>query len=104
MEIIFVFIAILGLFFIIFCFIATFSPKINSKFMKKQIKTIKNVVNETKDDIESISTDMADASKLGVQITANAIKKGFSNQIYCKHCGGSIDKDSNFCKFCGKEQ
>ena len=37
--------------------------------------------------------------------TARAIKDGFMDkQIYCKHCGASIDEDSRFCKKCGKEQ
>ncbi len=29
---------------------------------------------------------------------------GFTEpKIYCKHCGASIDADSNFCSNCGKE-
>ena len=40
---------------------------------------------------------------------AKAIKEGFSEmendpQMYCKHCGKSIDADSKFCNHCGKEQ
>ena len=82
------------------------SPKFRGKMMSRQVKSVKYMVDESKDDIESISTDMANATKEGVEITAHAIKKGFTEdeKIYCKHCGSRIDQDSKFCKNCGKEQ
>ena len=55
--------------------------------------------------LKDINRKTANISKDGVEITARAVKKGFSSEtIYCKHCGNSIDADSRFCKTCGKEQ
>ena len=71
---------------------------------------MKYMVDESKDDIESISTNRAEATKKGVKITTKAvaegIKEGFTDEeiVYCKHCGEAIDAASKFCKSCGKEQ
>ena len=75
--------------------------------MSKQIKATKYMIDESKNDIKNISTNMADATKDGVEITSRAVKKGFTEEderIYCKYCGNIIDKDSIFCKYCGREQ
>ncbi|MBP3920199.1 MAG: zinc ribbon domain-containing protein [Bacilli bacterium] len=82
------------------------SPKFRGKMMSRQMKSVKYMMDESKDDIESISTNMANATKGGIETTARAIKKGFTDEgdIYCKHCGSKIDNDSKFCKICGKEQ
>ncbi len=87
-------------------FVLMFSPKARGKMMSKQVKATKYMVDESKGDIESISTNMADATKDGIETTTRAIKKGFTEEdsIYCKYCGAKIDKDSKFCKSCGKEQ
>lgn len=89
----------------IFTFVLMFSPKMRGKFMSKQIKAAKYMMDESKDDIENISTNMADASKTGIEITTRAIKKGFTEdeKIFCKHCGNKIDSESKFCKICGKD-
>ena len=92
---------------IIFTMVSAFSPKLRGKMLSKQIKAAKYMVEESKDDIEYISNNMADATKGGVETTVRAIKKGIvddEEEIYCKHCGSRIDKDSKFCKNCGKEQ
>ena len=92
---------------IIFIFlIAMFiSPKFRGKMMSRQIKAQKYMIDEVKDDLKSISDDMAFATKDGVKTVAGAIKDGFTkNSIFCKHCGSEIDEDSKFCKKCGKEQ
>ena len=94
----------------IFTFALSFSPKLRGKFMSKQVKAMKYMMDESKDDIESISTDMAKAGKEGTKIRTKAfaegLKEGFSDEetIYCKHCGEVIDADSTFCKKCGKQQ
>ena len=89
-----------------FIFILLFSPKARGKWMARQYKSMKYMVDESKDDIEHVNTTMADASKEGVKITARALKEGFTEDegIHCKHCGEVIDNDSKFCKKCGKEQ
>ena len=90
---------------IVFTFLMIFNPKIRGKMMSKGIKAAKYMVDESKDDINSISTDMAEATSNGVEITARAIKKGLTEDesIFCKHCGAKIDKDSKFCSKCGNE-
>ena len=108
-----------------------YSPKLRAKLLGRQIKTMKYVVDENKETLEDIGTttgnigvnvkkniidqneeqlkDMAtkqaNISKDAVEITARAVKDGFTNDtIYCKYCGAKIDMDSKFCKECGKEQ
>lgn len=90
-----------------FVFVLTlmFNPKFRGKMLSNQMKSVKYMMDDSKEDIESISTDMANATKEGVQITASAIKEGFTGKnTFCKHCGSKIDEDSKFCKECGKEQ
>lgn len=108
-----------------------FSPKLRGKFMSRQIKSLKYMVEDSKDDLTDITTTTSNAaikaqknildqnedilkdittrkaniSKEGIEITTNAIRKGLTkDSIYCKHCGKLIDSDSKFCKICGKEQ
>lgn len=94
----------------VFLFVMMISPKSRGKFMSKQVKAMKYMVDESKDDIESITTNMANATQAGIKTTTKAvakgIKEGFTGEetIYCKHCGEVIDADSTFCKKCGKEQ
>ncbi len=107
------------------------SPKFKAKIMSRQIKATKKMIDYSKDDLTSMGTAMgnisiqtkknildenedslrdmatreANISKKGIEITANAIKKGLTeDNTQCKHCGTSIDKDSKFCKKCGKNQ
>ena len=91
--------------FIIFVFVLIFSPKLMGKFARSRIKATKYMVEESKDDLKDISTNMAEATKDGIKITTGAIREGFTGDtIFCKHCGSSIEKDSKFCKNCGKDQ
>lgn len=81
------------------------SPKFRGKMMSRQIKAQRYMVEESKDDLKSISNDMADVTKEGLKTASRAIREGFKeNNIVCKHCGYEIDDDSRFCKKCGKEQ
>ena len=93
---------------IVFIFvIAMFiSPKFRGKMMSRQIKAQKYMMDESKEDLKSISNDMAYATKDGIKTAAGAIKEGLtqSNNVFCKYCGSEIDEDSIFCKKCGKEQ
>jgi hypothetical protein len=106
MRIIVYVITAIAAFIFILVFAMMFSPKLRGKMMSKQVKSMKYMMDESKDDIQSISTNMADATKDGIETTTRAIKKGFTEEdsIYCKYCGAKIDKDSKFCKSCGKEQ
>ena len=105
-DIMFIVVPIFILLTFVFMILIMFSSKFRGKMMSKQIKATKYMMDESKDDIESISTNMANATKGGVETTARAIKKGFTEEegIYCKYCESKIDVDSKFCKNCGKEQ
>jgi predicted Holliday junction resolvase-like endonuclease len=120
---------------ILVLFIAIFSfmnmPKIQSKMLKQNLKSLneftknskdeliemnKNmgnisiesqdqILDENEDKLKDIATKEANISKKGVEITARSIKKGLTEEeTYCKHCGKPIDADSEFCKHCGKKQ
>jgi len=126
---------IIVLSFIIICFILTFvsffSSKRRNKFFSSQIKSLKNTLDFSKDDIEDLSSTMAGISirsrkkvldehedsltdlsnreaniKKGyVKTMAKAVKEGLGEDtIYCRYCGANIESDSIFCKKCGKKQ
>ena len=101
---------LIGIALFIFLLVMVFSPKLQGKLMSRQFKAVKHMVDESKGDLESISTTMADVTKKGIKTRTKAvtegIKEGFSEEetMYCKHCGETIDADSAFCKKCGKEQ
>lgn len=97
---------ILSILIFILTIILIFSPKARGKMMSQQVKATKYMLDESKEYIKDISTNMAEATKDSIETTTRAIKKGFTEneKIYCKHCGSSIDEDSKFCKHCGKEQ
>ena len=130
MEIIGIIIFIVAASMIIFTIVFMLSPKLQGKWMSRQIKSLKHMTNYSKEDLENIISNMGDisvkstnniiennedkltnivekASDLGsiaVEKTARAIKNGLTEKgVYCKHCGKTIDTDSMFCKHCGKE-
>ena len=80
------------------------SPKFRGKMMSKQIKASKYMMDESKDDLKSISDNMAYATKDGLKTAAGAIKEGLTQNAFCKYCGTEIDIDSIFCKKCGRKQ
>ena len=130
-EVLFIIVPIfIGVVFI-FTFAMILSPKLRGKMMSRQIKSMKYMIDESKDTIEDIATSMGDISiksnkniidkneenlkeivkksanisAPGIEATVRAIKKGFTtNPVYCKYCGEKIDYDSKYCKYCGKEQ
>ena len=117
----------IGLVFI-FMILMIVSPKLRGKMMSRQFKSVRYMLEESKDDLAKLSntgieikkqildeneemlTNIAskEANIEGVKIksAAKAIKEGLTenNTIYCKHCGSLIDSDSKYCKVCGKEQ
>ncbi len=103
------------------------SPKLRGKMMARQVKSMKYMLDESKEDLENmgktainvkknivgdneeslkeISEKEGDIAAIGIEKKVRAIKKGLlKDEMYCKHCGASIDADSKFCKKCGKEQ
>ena len=52
----------------IFVFILMFNPKIRGKFMSKQIKATKYMMDDSKDDIQDVSTNLAKATKDSIEI------------------------------------
>ena len=103
-EFFFIIVAIIvGIIFIL-TLLMIVSPKIRAKFMSRQIKATKYMIDEVENDLTDIATKRANINKEGIEITAKAIKDGLKDTVYCKYCGEKIDKDSKFCKICGKEQ
>jgi len=81
-----------------------FSPKLRGWMMSKHVKATKHMMDNSKEDIQSISSDLAQATQDGVEITSRAIKNGFQEEdIFCKYCGQKIDSDSVYCSKCGKK-
>ena len=81
-----------------------FSPKFRTKIMGTQVKATKYVLDEHKDNLHDIANTTGDIVNPQITKTVRAFKDGLKDQVYCKHCGESIDSDSKFCKSCGKEQ
>lgn len=104
------------------------SPKLSGKMMSRQFKSMRYMMEESKDDLaklsgtavgikkqfldenEDVLTDIAHKeaklNSVKLKSAAKAIKEGLTetDSIYCKYCGSEIDNDSKFCKNCGKEQ
>ena len=94
-----------GLAFIIIIggFITMLNPNIQGKILSKQVKSLRNMMDESKDTLKSLADDMTDITKDSVEATARAVKKGLTEEdgVACPHCGKKIDKDSKYCKYCG---
>lgn len=106
MKILFIIVPIFIILVFILMILQMVSPKFRGKLLSREVKSVKYMMDESKEDIESISNEMADATKGGIETVTRAIKKGITedDDIFCKHCGSKIDGDSKFCKKCGKEQ
>jgi membrane protease subunit (stomatin/prohibitin family) len=57
-----------------------------------------------KDDLKDMADVGAYASHDAIKSTARAMKEGFKDTMFCKHCGAEIDRDSKFCSECGGAQ
>lgn len=104
--------------FSVILFIIGLSPYIS----KLSLKHKKEILEYTGEDVQSVGTTMVDIGQPIVNkdvddiVAPNLknIKKSLNNKnteenthnekIYCKFCGKTIDKDSKFCSYCGKEQ
>lgn len=110
-----------------------FSPKLRGKFLSHQIKSLKHMTDYSKEDLEAINKNLSEAmidarssildnkkEKLkniadtetdiredSIRRTVKAFRDGLSGDghetEFCKYCGELIDKDSIFCKACGKK-
>ena len=126
-NLIFTIVPILAVCIFIFTFIMIFSPKLRGKFMTKQMKSLKymmedseeilsdlsktainvkkNILDQNEDTLKDLASREADIESIGIEKKARAIKNGLSSEaIYCKYCGEAIDSDSKYCKTCGKKQ
>ena len=129
MLVIFVIFFLVTLGFIVFGFMAVFNPKVRSKWVGRQLEMQKKVLEDNKETIKDINRlggevtidsanaildekgkdikhamdTSADLSSDSIKKVARAIKDGIKDEMYCKHCGASVDSDSNYCKKCGKK-
>ena len=72
---------------------------------KIQSEIENDILEDNQEILKETANKKADINKEAVKAMASAVKEGFSeDEMYCKHCGASIDSDSKFCKKCGKEQ
>lgn len=121
--------AVIGVF--VFALMLMFGTKTRSKLLARQVKSLRGATDLSKEDIESMLTNLSDVSiksrkkvieenednlkdiadanarinKGAVKETAKAFKEGFTsnNKTYCKYCGAEIDADSVYCNKCGKK-
>lgn len=127
-----IFIISIVIFVAMFVFVLLFmlSPKMRGKLMSNQIKAMRHMTDYSKDDLESMMSNLGQVSvdtkkkildnnednlkdiadrtanihKDAIKTTVSAIKDGIKDTKYCKYCGEIIDKDSKYCKECGKVQ
>lgn len=70
----------------------------------------KRFQDEHHDDLMDMAEFDGELTAKKIKATAEVVKDVLGStgsnkpQIYCKHCGASIDADSRFCKSCGQEQ
>ncbi len=77
---------------------------LNNFDVTSMLKHTKDIVDSNEELLKELSTKSANISKDAIEIKARAVKSGFTTgEMFCKHCGTSIDSDSKFCKSCGKE-
>lgn len=107
----FIIFVVVGIMFVLFIgiFIFMVTPYGRKHLIKRNakigIEAKKEIYEENGNDIRAINNMEANYSKDKVKVTARAFKEGFSEGLmFCKHCGAEIDKDSKYCKSCGKEQ
>ena len=102
-EILFWLFFILAFLIIIFGFITAFNPRIQGKLLSKQVKSLRYMMDDSKDTLKNLTDDMTDITKDSVETTARAVKKGFTTEesITCPYCQAKIDNDSKYCKHCG---
>ena len=102
-EILFWIIFILAFLVIIGSFVVMLNPNLQGKMLSRQVKSLKYMMDDSKDTLKNLTDDMTDITKVSVEATARAVKKGLTEEedITCPHCGKKIDKDSKYCKHCG---
>lgn len=103
-DFMFTFVPIMILLIFAVTIISIVSPKFRGKLMSRNIKAMRYAVDESEEDLKTINDKTANAEADAITTKARALKKGFKDEVYCKHCGYLIDSDSTFCKKCGKKQ
>lgn len=88
---------------IIGSFVVMLNPNLQGKMLSSQVKSLKYMMDDSKDTLKNLTDDMTDITKDSVEATARAVKKGLTEEdgVACPHCGKKIDKDSKCCKYCG---
>lgn len=88
---------------IIGSFVVMLNPNLQGKMLSSQVKSLKYMMDDSKDTLKNLTDDMTDITKDSVEATARAVKKGLTEEdgVACPHCGKKIDKDFKYCKYCG---
>lgn len=103
-DFMFTFVPIMILVIFVITIITIISPKFRGKLMSRNIKAMRYAIDEAENDLKMINDKTANAESDAITTKTRAFKKGFNDEVYCKHCGYLIDSDSTFCKKCGKKQ
>lgn len=131
MILLFIIIILLILILIIFFIKNNFKIDTHEKLLKKEIKSLNNILETNKDDITNLmkktanmsaniekeildeneetmsynQTKKANINKSAIEITSKATNDGIkTDKKICKYCNTIIENDAIYCKKCGKKQ
>ena len=74
---------------IIGSFVIMLNPNLQGKMLSSQVKSLKYMMDDSKDTLKNLTDDMTDITKDSVEATARAVKKGLTEEdgVACPHCG-----------------
>lgn len=74
---------------IIGSFVIMLNPNLQGKMLSSQVKSLKYMMDDSKDTLKNLTDDMTDITKDSVEVTARAVKKGLTEEdgVACPHCG-----------------
>ena len=77
---------------IIGSFVIMLNPNLQGKMLSSQVKSLKYMMDDSKDTLKNLTNDMTDITKDSVEATARAVKKGLTEEdgVACPHCGKKI--------------
>ena len=63
---------------IIGSFVIMLNPNLQGKMLSNQVKSLKYMMDDSKDTLKNLTDDMTDITKDSVEATARAVKKGLT--------------------------
>ena len=65
---------------IIGSFVIMLNPNLQGKMLSSQVKSLKYMMDDSKDTLKNLTDDMTDITKDSVEATARAVKKGLTEE------------------------